>query len=88
MSTTVNERRALALRRHAKSPHIIAERKAAIRSWLLQDFAAKQVAAMLDLGESCVCRWARTLGFRLMYVTDAERAVVMHMRRVEKEAAA
>ncbi len=57
------------------------ERGAKVLAAILADCSPK--AGAVDCGESYTAfnRWVHELGFRRMYVTDAERAAVMRMRK-------
>lgn len=80
--------RASALRRHWRNPDRIAKVKADIRAAVLRDMLLKEIASEVGITEGKVCRWAHVLGFRTMYVTDAERQqIVANRRQAERTAA-
>lgn len=95
MSTEVNLRRAAAIRRHRGKPHVIALLKQRILAAVLRDCPNKEIAAAVELSPTKACKWIHVLGFRQMYVTAAERKLLLARRAesvtasaiVEKEAA-
>jgi FixJ family two-component response regulator len=88
IAPTVSARRADSLRQFWKNPQRIAAVKAKVLDAVRRDCPAKEIARYADISPTNACRWARVLGFRMMYVTDEERAQIMARRAgVEKTAA-
>ncbi len=79
--------RATAIRAHWRNPSRIAEVKRKVREAMLLDEGAKGAACVAGISHSTACNWARVLGFRLMYVTDDERAELMAQRAQRKQRA-
>lgn len=69
------------VRRHRRNPEIIGKLKAKILRAVLEDRAAKEIAVIVGVSASGVCKWARVLGFRMMYVTAAEREYLLTARK-------
>ena len=74
--------RSAALHRHWKNPERIARVKRILRAALLRDCAAKEAAVAAGISAGKASKWARVLGFRMMYVTDAERREILKTRAV------
>jgi hypothetical protein len=72
--------RAKAIRSYWRNPGRIKSIKATIRDCIMRDWTAKATAMEAGITDTNACRWARSLGFRRMYVTEAERAEVMRRR--------
>jgi hypothetical protein len=88
MTTNDSTTRGEAIRQHWKHPERVRRIKATIRACILADWTAKATAMEAGLTDTNAARWARALGFRRMYVTDAERAQVMAARAAQNRARA
>ncbi len=81
MISDVNESRAEKVRAHRRNPIVIDRLKARIVAGVLRDETGKTIAADNEISWSKSCRWIRALGYRLMYVSDEERAHLMERRK-------
>jgi hypothetical protein len=77
---TANERRAEAQRMHHQNPAAVAALKVKVSTMTLAGAEAKEIAGAIDRSLKHVYRWLVALGFRRMYVTAEERAMIMAAR--------
>lgn len=78
--TGANASRAQKVRAHRWNPEAIKALKASITASVLTDTTAKGVAFDVGISQTNACKWIRTIGFRLMYVTDDERTHLLARR--------
>jgi hypothetical protein len=62
--------------------HVTPEWKARVRQLFERDLSAKAVASAAGIAANTASRWAHALGFRMMYVTDQERRLLIERREM------
>lgn len=77
----MSDHRRSALMAHWKNPSLIAGVKASIRRGMLAGRSLKEIGGEVDLRPTKVSRWAYSLGFRLSYITEEERAHLLARRQ-------